>query len=182
MRELRILRVHGDHPMLFSRHGNLPNPRQQARFFHLWRNIRRPRHTHVAASPPRKARQHRIRLRPYRDRLDEQRAYFGITREQAVAIAHESAAFTSKRLAAPFTVLTRWRSALGRSALGRVLHRHHRRGPRLERAACRERLARSYGVRTTLPDGRDSQKNLARLAELEAQAKKAKRGAWRFPK
>ena len=120
MRELRILRVHGDHPMLFSRHGNLPNPRQQARFFHLWRNIRRPRHTHVAASPPRKARQHRIRLRPYRDRLDEQRAYFGITREQAVAIAHESAAFTSKRLAAPFTVLTRWRSALGRSALGRV--------------------------------------------------------------
>lgn len=56
----------------------------------------------------------------YRDRLDEQAAYFGLTREQAVQIAHEAAAFTRKRLAAPFTVWTRWRSALGRSALRRV--------------------------------------------------------------
>ena len=56
----------------------------------------------------------------YRDRLDEQAAYFGITREQATTIAHEAAAFTAKQLAKPFTVWTRWRSALGRSAIGRV--------------------------------------------------------------
>ena len=43
-------------------------------------------------------------------------------------------------------------------------------------------LARIYGTRTTLPDGRDSRKYLARLAELEAEAKAAKRGAWRFVK
>jgi hypothetical protein len=29
-----------------------------------------------------------------------------------------------------------------------------------------------------LPDGRDSRSDLARLAELEAQAKTARRGAW----
>jgi hypothetical protein len=29
----------------------------------------------------------------YRDRLDEQAAYFGITCDQAVTIAHEAAAF-----------------------------------------------------------------------------------------
>jgi endonuclease YncB( thermonuclease family) len=46
----------------------------------------------------------------------------------------------------------------------------------------RNRLARIYGTRTTLYDGKDSRKYLARLAELEAQAKRAKRGAWRFVK
>jgi hypothetical protein len=56
----------------------------------------------------------------YRDRLDEQAGYFGITRAQATEIAHEAAAFTQKRLEEPFTVWTRWRTALGRSALGRV--------------------------------------------------------------
>ncbi len=46
----------------------------------------------------------------YRDRLDEQAAYFGIRRAQAVEIAHEAAAFTKKRLAAPL-------------AAGRTVHR-----------------------------------------------------------
>ena len=55
----------------------------------------------------------------YRDRLDEQAAYFGITRAEATDIAHEAVTFTANQLAAPFTVWTRWRSALGRSALGR---------------------------------------------------------------
>jgi endonuclease YncB( thermonuclease family) len=41
-------------------------------------------------------------------------------------------------------------------------------------------LARIYGTRTPLFDGRDSRKYLARLAELEAQAKAARKGAWRF--
>src|ERR1043166_4357880 len=40
----------------------------------------------------------------YRDRLDEQSAYFGITREQAIQIAHESSEFTRQRLSQPFTV------------------------------------------------------------------------------
>jgi endonuclease YncB( thermonuclease family) len=39
-------------------------------------------------------------------------------------------------------------------------------------------LARIYGTRTPLPDGRDSRTYLARLAELEAQAKTARRGGW----
>jgi endonuclease YncB( thermonuclease family) len=39
-------------------------------------------------------------------------------------------------------------------------------------------LARIYGTRTPLPDGRDSRTYLARLHELEMQAKAARRGAW----
>ena len=40
-------------------------------------------------------------------------------------------------------------------------------------------LARIYGTRTPLPDGRNSRAYLAHLTELEARAKSAKRGAWR---
>jgi endonuclease YncB( thermonuclease family) len=39
-------------------------------------------------------------------------------------------------------------------------------------------LARIYGTRTPLPDGRDSRTYLAHLHELENEARAAKRGAW----
>ena len=39
-------------------------------------------------------------------------------------------------------------------------------------------LARIYGSRTPLPDGRDSREYLAHLHELENEANAAKRGAW----
>jgi hypothetical protein len=39
-------------------------------------------------------------------------------------------------------------------------------------------VARIYGTRTPLPDGRDSRTYLAHLHELENEAKAAKRGAW----
>ena len=40
-------------------------------------------------------------------------------------------------------------------------------------------LARIYGTRTPLPDGRDSRTYLAHLAALEKDAKNAKVGGWR---
>jgi endonuclease YncB( thermonuclease family) len=119
----------------------------------------------------------------YRDRIAEQAAYFGITKEQAVEIAHEAAAFTGKQLAAPFTVWTRWRSALGRSALGRnyaiIISAD---GRDLNELLVENGLARIYGTRTALFDGRDSRAYLARLAEIEVTAKRERKGAWRFAK
>ncbi|MEA3207665.1 MAG: hypothetical protein QOE70_722 [Chthoniobacter sp.] len=117
----------------------------------------------------------------YRDRLDEQAGYFGITPEQATAIAHEAAAFTAQRLAEPFTVWTRWRAALGRSALGRVYCIIiDSTGDDLGEALVRNGLARIYGTRTALYDGRNSRAYLARLQELQEQAEREHRGAWRF--
>ncbi len=117
----------------------------------------------------------------YRDRLDDQAAYFGITREQAVQIAHEASAFTAERLSAPFTVWTRWSAALGRSAIGRVyciiLTAD---GRDLNELLVENGLARIYCTRTVLFDGRDSRAYLARLKELEEIAKSEKRGAWRL--
>lgn len=104
-------------------------------------------------------------------------------REQAKDIAHETAAFTAKRLEAPFTVWTRWNSARGRSALGRVYCIIvDSTGRNLNELLIEKGLARTYGVRTPLPDGRTSAQYRERLAELEAQAKKTRRGAWRFVK
>lgn len=117
----------------------------------------------------------------YRDRLDEQAAYFGITRDQAINIAHEAAAFTTKRLAAPFIVWTRWRSALGRSALGRVYCVIVTADGRdLNELLVENGLARIYGTRTALYDGRDSRAYLARLDQLQAQAQRERKGAWRL--
>ena len=119
----------------------------------------------------------------YRVRIAEQAAYFGITAQQAATIAHEATAFTAKRLTAPFTVWTRWRSALGRSELGRVYCIIiTAEGRDLNELLVENGLARIYGTRTVLYDGRDSRKYLAKLAELEAKAKLFKRGAWRFVK
>ncbi len=42
----------------------------------------------------------------------------------------------------------------------------------------RNGLARIYGMRTPLPDGRRSREYLARLHELENEAKAAKLGGW----
>jgi endonuclease YncB( thermonuclease family) len=115
----------------------------------------------------------------YRDRIAEQAAYFGITPEQAREIAREASAFTNKQLSKPFTVWTRWHKALGRSALGRkyciIITAD---GRDLNELLVEAGLARIYGVRTALFDGRNSRQYLERLAELEAEAKTAKRGAW----
>jgi hypothetical protein len=78
-----------------------------------------------------------------------------------------------------FTIYTRWRRALGRSAIWRyyaIVLTADRRD--LNELLVSAGLARIYGTRTPLPDGRDSRTYLAHLRELETQAKAARRGAW----
>jgi endonuclease YncB( thermonuclease family) len=117
--------------------------------------------------------------RVYADRIAEQAAYFGISPNAAAEVGHEASEFTKQALAKPFTIETRWRLALGRSTLPRyyaiVLTAD---GHDLNELLVSAGLARIYGTRTPLPDGRDSRTYLAHLAELEAQAKAARRGAW----
>ena len=55
-------------------------------------------------------------------------------------------------------------------------------GEDLAEALVRNGLARIYGTRTSLFDGGDSRAYLAQLAELEAEAKREQKGAWRFAK
>jgi endonuclease YncB( thermonuclease family) len=113
----------------------------------------------------------------YRDRLDEQGAYFGITRQQAAQIGNEAAAFTAKALGEPFTVQTRWRLLFGRRMLVMITTNA---GEDLGELLVRNGLARIHGVRTPLPDGRTSRQYLAYLRTLEEQAKADRAGGWRL--
>jgi endonuclease YncB( thermonuclease family) len=70
---------------------------------------------------------------------------------------------------------------LGRSALGRVYCIIiDSTGQDLNEALVENGLARIYGTRTALYDGRDSRAYLAHLHELEEKAKAEHKGAWRF--
>ena len=117
--------------------------------------------------------------RVYADRIVEQAAYFGISADAAIEIGREASEFTKQALAKPFTIYTRWRRALGRSALWRyyaiVITAE---GKDLNELLVSAGLARIYGTRTPLPDGRNSREYLAHLRELESEAKAAKLGAW----
>ena len=116
--------------------------------------------------------------RVYADRIAEQAAYFGITPDAAIPIGREASEFTKQALTKPFTIYTRWRRALGRSAIWRyyaiVVTAD---GRDLNELLVSAGLARIYGTRTPLPDGRDSRTYLAHLRKLETQAKAARRGA-----
>jgi endonuclease YncB( thermonuclease family) len=116
--------------------------------------------------------------RVYADRIAEQAVYFGITPDAAIQIGREASEFTKQALTKQFTIYTRWRRALGRSAIWRyyaivVTADGHDLNELLVSAG----LARIYGTRTPLPDGRDSRTYLSHRRELETQAKAARRGA-----
>ena len=57
--------------------------------------------------------------RVYPDRIAEQAAYFGISADAALEVGKEASEFTKQALTRPFTIYTRWRRALGRSAISR---------------------------------------------------------------
>ena len=117
----------------------------------------------------------------YYDRLDEQSAYFGITHEQCLEIAHEAADFTRRRLNQPFTIWTRWHRAPGRSTIGRVYCLViDSTGKDLNVALVENGFARIYGKKTPVPDGRDSRAYIDDLKKIEAGAKAERKGAWRF--
>jgi endonuclease YncB( thermonuclease family) len=117
--------------------------------------------------------------RVYADRIAEQAAYFGITPDAAIQIGREASEFTKQALTKPFTIYTRWRRALGRSAIWRYYALVVTADARdLNELLVSAGLARIYGTRTPLRDGRDSRTYLAHLRELETQAKAARRGAW----
>ncbi|MEY2564918.1 MAG: hypothetical protein QOH88_3111 [Verrucomicrobiota bacterium] len=103
--------------------------------------------------------------RSHSTRSDEQAAYFGISRAAAINLGKEAKAFTACALLRPFTIYTRWRPVFGP-------RRHYAfvvtaSGNDLAELLVRNGLARIYGTRTPLPDGRDSRSYLEHLAQLE---------------
>jgi len=114
--------------------------------------------------------------RSHGQRSDEQAAYFGLTRAQAVKLGRRAKAFTADALSQPFTILTRWRAVYGGPRSFAIVVTAD--GSDLNELLVSAGLARIYGIRTPLPDGRDSREYLTHLHTLENEAKEAKRGGW----
>ena len=117
--------------------------------------------------------------RVYADRIVEQAAYFGISNDAAVEVGREASEFTKKTLAKPFTIYTRWRRALGRSAVWRyyaiVITAE---GKDLNELLVSAGLARIYGTRTPLPDDRDSREYLAHMYRTGIRSKGCETRRW----
>ena len=79
-------------------------------------------------------------------------------------------------LAQPFTIYTRWRSVFGPTRYYAIVITA--RGRDLNELLVSSGLARIYGTRTPLPDGRGSREYLGHLHALENEAKAAKCGGW----
>ena len=109
-------------------------------------------------------------------RSDEQAAYFGLTRGQAIDLGTQAKKFTARALAQPFTIYTRWRRVFGPTryyAIVVTTGDHELNEPLV-----------GNGPRANLRDA-NTVAGWSRFAdipgdlhELENEARAAKRGAW----
>ncbi|WP_035609240.1 thermonuclease family protein [Haloferula sp. BvORR071] len=112
-----------------------------------------------------------------RERIHEQAEYFGITDEQAVEIGSRAKARIHELLGkGPFTLYTRWDDPFGDLRFHAFVLPAG--GPYLEETLVREGLARIYTKGAEMPDGLSFKARQEQLRKLEAEARKAKRGAW----
>ncbi len=111
-----------------------------------------------------------------RSRCDKQAAYFGVDEGTAISLGKQASKFTSTALEEPFTVFTRWRRVFGSARYYAVVIRAD--GQDLAQLLVSNGLARIYGVRTPLPDGRDSRSYLTELGNSETAAQTKHLGGW----
>lgn len=112
------------------------------------------------------------------DRVAVQAAYFGVTPKRAIELGHAATDFTARALAEPFTVLTRWQDARGRSKLPRHYAFIQTRTGGLADLLVQNGLARVFGEKAILPNGTSTKSEELRLLTFERQAKAAHAGGW----
>ncbi|MCG3150290.1 MAG: hypothetical protein PCFJNLEI_03773 [Verrucomicrobiae bacterium] len=113
------------------------------------------------------------------DRVAEQAHYFGISQRRAVDIGRAAERFSSRQLAEPFTVVTRWQDARGRSKLPRHYAFVFVNGRQdLGHLLVQNGLARVFGEKAIPPTGGTTKAVEQKLLTLERQARKARLGAW----
>jgi competence ComEA-like helix-hairpin-helix protein len=114
-----------------------------------------------------------------RERMLDQSTYFGISSKDVPRGGQLAKDFTRDRLTAqPFTIVTRWQNAAGRSSLARFYGIVLVNGTRLEKELVRAGLARIYGLRANWPEGSRSTTFINELKNLEIDARQNQRGLW----
>ena len=110
----------------------------------------------------------------FRDRLEAQAAYFGITEEQAVEVGKQAKAFTRDALKGGFSVRTRWQGVFSGKPNARKYGIVSVGDKDLAELLVVNGLARIHGMGI----GGQTWAEVERLKALEAQARAEKRGAW----
>jgi len=114
----------------------------------------------------------------FRDRVDEQANYFGVTPYQAVSLGVLAKNFTREKLSTPFVVRTCWEDAMGRSRLQRFYALVQTSSGDLGEQLVENGLARIHGTQAS-PEGLTSaRQEWQKLETLERKAKREKVGGW----
>ena len=117
----------------------------------------------------------------YPARVREQGEWWGISDEDVVKAGLDAEVFTMKLLRGKsFTVYTKMTDARGRSKLGREFAMIKVGGKWLCELLAENGLARSYGYTVATPDGVPRRDFRKRIDSLEARAKAAGLGAWKY--
>jgi endonuclease YncB( thermonuclease family) len=109
------------------------------------------------------------------DRVADQAVHFGLTQEQSLRGGEKAKEFTEKALSKPFSVVTRWQKALGRSKLQRyyaviLIGGNDDLAEMLVKAG----FARAHGQVVAAPKG----KSMADYSRMENTAKAGKMGLY----
>ena len=114
----------------------------------------------------------------FRDRVEEQAKYFGVTVDQVLEVGDLAKQFTREKLTEPFLVRTCWEDAGGRSRMQRFYAFVQTRTGDLGEQLVENGLARSHPA-TARPEGLTSAAaEWQKLIALERKAKREKVGGW----
>jgi endonuclease YncB( thermonuclease family) len=111
-------------------------------------------------------------------RVAEQAKYFAISAPQVIEVGQAAKEFTREKLSQPFTVLTRWKGAMGRSKMERFYAFVQTKDGDLGEQLVRNGLARNYGFRAAPPGSKNARVEAEKLQQFEDQARQEKIGAW----
>ena len=114
----------------------------------------------------------------FAERVREQAVYFGIDNKSVMQVGRDSSAFVQQQLSQPFTVVTRWQTAQGRSKLPRFYAFIKVNSQDLGGMLVSQGLARVFGIRATTPDGVPAATARVALLALEDTARHERQGAW----
>jgi len=114
----------------------------------------------------------------FRDRVEEQAKYFGITVDQKLGLGELAKTYTREKLSGPFLVRTCWEDAMGRSRMQRFFAFVQTNTGDLGEQLIENGLAR-FHRESGKPEGLNSAASeLRKLNTLERKAKQEKVGGW----
>ncbi|PYI90310.1 MAG: hypothetical protein DMF03_05210 [Verrucomicrobia bacterium] len=114
----------------------------------------------------------------FRDRVEEQANYFGVTVDQVLKLGELAKVYTREKLSGPFLVRTCWEDAMGRSRMQRFYAFVQTNNGDLGEQLVESGLARIHGASAKPEALTSAASELQKLERLERKAKQERVGGW----